>query len=442
LEAIQTSTAIEFPRYSCALAAQQTVVAIKRAAPIVHAGPGCIMKICGMVGQGDGYAGGGDIPCTNTGEREVVYGGEDRLREIIDGSFKVIDADLYVVLSGCTSDIVGDDIKSVVLGFSQAERPVVCAETGGFKSSNYVSHELVVKEIIDQYVDLHKNGGVERGLVNVFASVPYQDPFWNGNLEELKRLFEGIGLKVNILFGEDSGGIDEWKTIPNAQFNIVVNAWVGLGIAQHLEEKYGTPYIRFPYFPIGARDTSQMLRQAAEFGAVDNAVAAAFIKKEEAKYYGYLDTTMDFLLEFRYGLPRRFYTLLDASYAIGFSRFLLNDIGILPSRQFILDDTPERFRDEITGLFAEISGLRSAEIEFLSDAGVAHELIRDDENRNRALILGSAWERELANGLGADLLIVSVPITYRLILGCAYVGYRGGIRAIEDIYGRVLDTFR
>jgi len=63
---------IEQPRYSCALGAQQSVVAIKRAVPIVHAGPGCSGKISRLIGQGEGYAGGSTIPCTNSSETEIV----------------------------------------------------------------------------------------------------------------------------------------------------------------------------------------------------------------------------------------------------------------------------------------------------------------------------------------------------------------------------------
>lgn len=436
------STCIEFPRYTCALGAQQSVVAIPRAVPISHSGPGCNTKIAGLIGQGEGYAGGNSIPCTNVSEMEVIYGGENRLRDVIEGSFQVLDADLYVVLSGCTSDIVGDDIASVVSRYQSEDRPIVYAETGGFKSNNYRSHEVVVNQIIDQYVDRHRQDGVTRGLVNVFASIPYQDPFWNGNLEELKRLLEGIGLKVNILFGDGSRGVSEWKTIPNAQFNLVVGAWVGLEIAEHLKELYGTPYFHFPYFPIGAHDTSIFLRQVTEYAEIDGETAERFIQKEEKKYYGYMDTTMDFLLEFRYGLPRRSYSLLDASYSLGFSRFLFNEVGIIPAGQFVLDNTPEKFQEEIRKEFSRISDRRRIEVRFEVDAGLAHEQILAEEQHNRALILGSAWERELANRLEADLLIVSVPVTYRLILGCTYLGYRGGIRAIEDIYGQVLGTFR
>lgn len=437
------SKLIEQPRYSCALGALQTVVAIKRAVPILHSGPGCGDKITSLIGQGEGYAGGNTIPCTNASESEIIFGGEDKLKGVIDGAFKVIDADLYVVLSGCTSDIVGDDIGSVTNEYQKQGKAIVYAETGGFKSNNYVSHNIVVNAIIDQYVDKFKTKTeVEPRLVNVFATVPYQDPYWNGNLEEIKRVLEGIGLKVNILFGHESGGIEEWKTIPSAEFNIVVSAWVGLSIAENLKQKYGTPYLHFPYLPIGGNETTNFLHQVSQFGDLDKTIVEAFINKEEKKFYSYIERTADFMLEFRYGLPRIFYTILDASYAIGFSKFLLNELGIIPAKQFIIDDTPEEFRESIVEQFNKISKFRSAKVEFAVDGGAIQEEIRKDVQTNRALILGSGWERDLAKDLGADLLIVSVPVAYRLTLNCGYAGYNGGLRVIEDIYDRVLGTYR
>lgn len=434
---------IEQPRYSCALGAQQSVVAIKRAVPILHAGPGCGTKINRLLGQGEGYAGGNTIPCTNASESEIVFGGEARLKSVIEGAFQVIDADLYVVLTGCTSDIVGDDIGQVTGEFQAQDKPIVYVETGGFKSNNYVSHETVVNAIIDQYVDKFNQDKTKiNGLVNVFASIPYQDPYWNGNLEEIKRILEGIGLSVNILFGDQSEGIGEWKTIPNAAYNIVVNAWAGLGIAKHLEDKYGTPYFHFPYLPIGGAETTKFLRQVAKELNLAEERVEKFITKEEKRFYSHIERTADFMLEFRYGIPRRFYTILDASYAVGFSKYLLNELGIIPAKQFIIDNTPEEFHESIRNEFTHISEIRAADVEFLVDGGMIQEKIRNDEHKNRSLILGSAWERDLAKEIGADLLIVSVPVAYRLLLSCGYAGYNGGLRVIEDIYDRVLDTYR
>ncbi|WP_025692018.1 nitrogenase component 1 [Paenibacillus zanthoxyli] len=440
------SKLIEQPRYSCALGVQQTVIAIQRAVPIVHAGPGCSTKIHGLLGQGEGYAGGSTIPCTNSSESEVVFGGEKKLRGVIDGAFKVIDADLFVVLTGCTSDIVGDDVGQVTREFQNLGKPIVFAETGGFKSNNYVSHDLIIKAIVEQYVDRYApaKGEVIPGLVNVFASIPYQDPYWIGNLQEIKRLLTGIGLTPNILFGPESGGVSEWLTVPQAEFNIVVSAWPGLRSAKLLKRKYGTPFYHFPYLPVGGAETSRFLREVAAFGtSIDREKAEKFIADEERKFYTHIERTADFMLEFRYGIPRVFYTILDATYAVGFSKYLLNELGIIPAEvQYIIDDTPEQYREGIREQFRRISDRRSANVEFSVDGGEIQENIRKTSPKQRALILGSGWERDMAVDIGADLLPVSVPITYRLVLNCGYAGYNGGLRLIEDIYDRVLGTYR
>jgi nitrogenase molybdenum-iron protein beta chain len=178
------------------------------------------------------------------------------------------------------------------------------------------------------------------------------------------------------------------------------------------------------------------------FGSLNQEKAEAFIVSEEEKFYSYIERTADFMLEFRYGIPRIFYTLLDASYAIGFAKYLLNELGILPARQYIIDNTPEIYQEAIREQFRHISDLRSVEVEFIADGGQIQEEIRADKINKRALILGSGWERDLAREIGADLLTISVPVTYRLVLNCGYAGYNGGLRVIEDIYDRVLDTYR
>ncbi|WP_330399401.1 nitrogenase component 1 [Agathobacter ruminis] len=442
------SGTIEQPRFTCALGSCQSVVAIKKGVPILHSGPGCGGQISRLIGQGEGYAGGSTAPCTNAEEADVVFGGEKKLRSVIENSFKVIDGDIYVVLTGCTAAITGDDIAAVTGEFQEEDKPIVYVEEGGFRSNNYASHERLVNAIIDQYVDKFKySDEKEEGLVNVFASIPYQDPYWSGNLEGIKKVLTDIGLKVNILFGNESDGVEEWKRIPNAQFNIVIGPWVGVKIAKHLKVKYGQPFLQFPYLPIGAIETSRFLRSVAEFGHLDEIRVENYIKKEEAKYYAHIEKMADFMLEFRYGIPRRVYTIADSSYALGFSKFLLNELGIIPGPQYIVDDIPEKYQDRVKEEFDNISILqkRTVEVVFDPDAG-KNQLRLEEDAKNyedkRILILGSSWDKNLADKLHADLLIISVPVQHRLIMNCGYTGYEGGLRAIEDIYDRVLATYR
>jgi nitrogenase molybdenum-iron protein beta chain len=433
---------IEQPRFSCALAAQQTVLAIPRALPIVHSGPGCVGKTFGFTSygagfQGEGYGGGGTVSCTNTNEQDVVFGGEEKLSRFIDGAFKVLKGDLFVVLSGCTSGIVGDDVVQVAAAFARRGRPVVGVETSGFRGNNYLGHELVVKGIIEGFV-----GDVEvrpkRGLVNVFSVVPCQNPFWRGDLEEIKRILQAVGLEVNILFGNESGGVEEWKTIPQAQFNLVLSSWVGLETAELLKRRYGTPWLHIPYLPTGAEETSRALREIGIFAGLDQARVEAVIRKEEKRFYAYFVSLADFLADFRNNIPFELYTIADSSCAAGLSGFLVNELGFVPRGVYITDDPPVMKQGAIEKAFAAMAADFDGTLSFQIDGGAIQEDIRRKLGKsNKAVIMGSTWEDRLAAENGNLSLHVSLPINNSVIINRSYAGYNGGLRLIEDIYAGI-----
>ncbi|MDR2842872.1 MAG: hydrogenase, partial [Spirochaetaceae bacterium] len=177
---------LDQPRYKCALAAMQTVHAIPRVIPILHAGPGCASKLNDNNGTSGMYSP-NIFPCTSVSEKEVVFGGTDKLRSTIENALKIIDADMFVVLTGCTQELIGDDVGEVVREFADAEKTVIFANTPGFKGNNYLGHDWVQRAIFEQYLPrVSKNAAVQKGLVNLFVSPPMQDAFWLGNLRELE----------------------------------------------------------------------------------------------------------------------------------------------------------------------------------------------------------------------------------------------------------------
>ncbi len=441
---------IEQERYTCAIGALHSVVAIPRAVPILHSGPGCGEMVGGFYERSKGYAGGSTMPCTNFTEKEVVFGGIERLRQVIKNTYKVLNTDLQVVMTGCTAGIVGDDVESLVHEFQDEGRPIVSVETAGFKCNNFEAHSLVVNAIIDQYVSLFEDENKarsERNTVNLFASIPYQDQFWKGNLREYKRLLEGIGLKVRVLFGPESEGVSEWKKIPRANFNILVSPWYGRPIVEHLKEIYGQPYTEFPYVPIGANETEKFLKQIISFArengaAIDVYKANAFIAKERSAYYEEIENLATFLLEFRYGLPNHVHIIHDAGYVAGLSRFLLYEVGIVPKEQFIVDNTPEKEQPHIIAAVEATSKKRKIPLIFEPDAGKVQDIIRGLSHEGRGLLIGSGWEKELAKEKNYDFLSAALPTPYRMVLTTNYAGFSGGLRVIEDIYDRVLATYR
>lgn len=433
---------LDEPRYVCALGAMQTVQAIYRAIPVIHAGPGCAGKLAGSLAgtTGDsGYLNPQTYPCTNIGETEVVFGGESKLRDVIENSLKVMDGDIFVVLSGCTTEIVGDDIDQVVSEFEDAVKPVISVPTAGFKGTNIEGHEWVVTGLINQYLTRLPKGEKIIGLVNIWASVPSYDPHWLGNIRELENLVRELGLTPNSIFGEFRG-IENLDKVPLAEFNLLVSPWVGLDNVKLLETKFGTPYLHYPTLPIGAHETSAFLRAVGDFAGVDQKHIDALIEKHEKEYYFYLERSVDIFFENRTA-SKMFTTVTDAANALAFSKFLVNDLGLMPNTQFITEGVPEEHQARVAEYFKDFSYGIEANVVFSTDGYLIHKQIEQEEFAGAPLIIGSIFEKNLARQLDGNFLCISVPIKEKVILHSTYVGYHGGLKLMEDIFTNVYQTF-
>jgi nitrogenase molybdenum-iron protein beta chain len=420
----------------------QTVQAISRAIPVIHAGPGCAGKLAGgMAGTtGDsGYLNPQTYPCTNIGESEIVFGGEQKLREVITRSLQVMDGDLFVVLSGCTTEIVGDDVDRVVADFADASKPVISVSAPGFKGTNLQGHEWVVDALIRQYLSRRPAGPKIPGLVNLWGPVPSFDPYWLGNIRELENLIRSVGLTPNTIFGEYRG-VDNLDRVPQADFNLLVSPWVGLDNVRLLEETFGTPYLHYPTLPIGAHETSAFLRTLTEYAHLDPVHTEALIHRNEREYYYYLERSVDIFFENRTA-SRKFSTVTTVANALAFSRFLVNDLGLMPATQYITENVPEERQEEVAEHFRHFSYGIEADVVFTTDGHSIHRSIEADDYAGTPLILGSIFEKKTARRLGGNFVCISIPVQEKVILHSSYVGYHGGLKLLEDIYTSVYQSF-
>lgn len=416
-------------RYKCALGAMQTVQAIERAIPILHSGPGCAQKLSDGNGS-SGYFSPNIFPCTSINEKDFVFGGVKKLHSTIENSLKVIDADLYVVLTGCIPEIVGDDSGEVVSEFADADKPVIYAPTAGFKGNNYRGHEQIIDAIIDQYTK--KTDKKEKGLVNIWADVPYQDLYWLGNLRELEKLIKELGLTPNTIFGYQRG-IANIDKIASAEFNLLISPWVSVKNVKKMEKKLGIPYLHYNTLPIGAFETSKFLREVGKFAGVDENKVEAVITEHESYYYYLIERFADLFLENRV-INKQFSVVADAQYALGITKFLTNDLGLVPAKQFITDDTPKEYREAITEEFKKLNYGLEAEVVFETDSYKVHEQIKSHDYHGYPLVLGGYYDKEVTEDLKGNFLNISWPVKDKIVLNDAIVGYEGGIRLIEDIY--------
>ena len=427
-------------RYACAVGATNTVVAIKGAVPIANCSPGCQLKTTAMLTFENGFqgsiaAGGGNMPSANSTENDVVFGGIKTLDELIKSTLKIYEGDLFVVLTGCVGELIGDNVPDLVSNYQRAGYPIVYANTAGFKGNNLYGHEVVVDAIIDQFVGEYQ-GEKKKGLINLWFETPYYNHNWRGDYQELARILRGAGFEVNVLFGAENPGVEAWKRIPQAQFNLVVSPWVGIKNAEHLQKKYNQPYLHIPEIPVGEEATAKFIRQVVEYAGIDKAQSEQFIRQEADIYYYYLEHFSEFFAEYWYGMPSEFVVTADAAYALAYSKFLADQIGLIPKKVMITDNTPEKYRPAITEYFKNnISEGVSIDVEFEEDGYLVEKKIESVEfTSGKPLILGSSWELTLADKKGALFFEVATPSSETLVINRSHIGYRGALQFLERIY--------
>ena len=436
---------LDQPRYKCALAAMQTVQSIPGAIPVLHSGPGCAAKLNDNNGTSGRYSP-NIFPCTSISEKEVVFGGSNKLRSTIENALKVIDSDLFVVLSGCTGEIIGDDIEEVAGNFADAEKPVVWAKTPGFKGNNYVGHDWILKSIFEQYLsrddvsEFIETKGKEKGLVNIFVAPPQQDPYWLGNLREIENLISAIGLKPNTIFGFGRS-LENLKKAATAEFTVLISPWAGLESAKYLERRYGIKLLQYPVLPIGASETSKFLRAVQEFTGADKELTERVITEKEAEFYYYIERFADTLLETRI-LGKRFTVASDSQYAIAVTKFLVNDMGLFPEKVFITDDAPKSFQQKITDELNNLNYGITTPVQFTTDGHDIHEQIKAADFAGTPLILGSNWEKKLAVEIGAHFVNVSYPMLEKLVINDHIAGYSGGLHLLEQIFTAAMSKLK
>ena len=143
---------IEQVRYACSLGALASVIAIPGAVPITHCGPGCATKQFHALSGINAYQGGEfHVPSTNIGNREVIFGGADRLDELIAATLKVMEAELFVVQTGCIPGLVGDDVASVVSKYRGAACRSCSPRPAAIAATTSPDTKPIIRAIVDQY---------------------------------------------------------------------------------------------------------------------------------------------------------------------------------------------------------------------------------------------------------------------------------------------------
>ncbi len=437
---------IERSKFSCALGgALTTIAAIKRAVPIVHASGGCASALSGAYNLGSGYrgvgyCGGSMIPTSNIAQSQIVFGGEDKLSGQIEATLKYVKGDLYVAVSGCQTEMIGDDTVGIASRFR--DQNVIGVSTPGFLGNTLRGYDAVLSALIKNLVE--KTDQKSATTVNILGIVPGHDVFFRGNISHLKELLGKIGVKANTFFG-DNETVEDIKKYGDASLTVVLSESAGQIAAKAFENTHNIPYITTD-LPIGPKASERFLHLIGEKLGIDRGVIDKVIEEENEYFYSYLERVVDVVADLDF--QRYLVTITDSYYAYPLVDFISEELGWIPHFVSVNDIQNKEKQDAYAKKFEQLTSETKPQVIFEDKVGLTKKKLRkswpynNNQKYYNALgplyVVGSVVERNLATEYGAGFLSVAYPVSNRAVLNKGYAGFRGALSLVEDLLSNLV----
>jgi nitrogenase molybdenum-iron protein beta chain len=369
-------------------------------------------------------------------EGASVFGGLANLTQALKNIFTIYNPDIVAVHTTCLSEIIGDDIPTIVKrareeGIIPEGKLVIHTNTPSFVGSHVTGFANMVVSIIKY---LAERAGETRNQINLIPG--FVEP---ADIRELKRLCWLMGVPAVVL-PDTSGVLDgpldgEYHmypkggtTIPEIKSMGDSMATLALGhFASHptgiaLENKHQVP-AAFLELPIGVAATDAFIQALRPYG---HAVPAE-LEIERGRLIDMISDIQQYFHEKRVAVAG------DPDHVVGLVQFLV-ELGAKPV-YVITGSHGNHFEKRLHEILDPL--VPEAKIKQAADFFELHQWMK---NGPVDLLVANTYGKHLARVEGVPFVRVGFPILDRV--GHRFfptLGYAGAIRLIDQMFNAFLD---
>lgn len=374
------------------LGAYRAFVSVKNAFLLVHSVSGCSWGALALhqMGRQDAVR----QACTMMHEHEVVFGGEQKLRDALE-ILKNHSPERVYVLNGCPSDMIHDDIQGVI-DAADCPFPVKWMNTAGYCGSMRQGY-------MDAMCFLARNlpnGALKSDMPSVnLVGISLDDFKAEADTESIRSMLEPE-VKLNATLPMLDGA--QMERFSAAHLNLVFRGFEAVGGA--LKASLGMDYIVVDY-PYGAEGSRRFLQR------VDTALQT----------------------NHRETIAQGFIQAADSTRKVVHLLRLIHQAEAAVAGDYMRSVAMERFLREEMGLriCATLDDRHSA-----ADADEWGERIH---NSGTVLVFGSSFQRHVEDEVPARLVRFAYPVLDSVALGYQpYAGFDGLDFLLSDILNAVM----
>ena len=203
------------------LGAVFVAVGFEKTLPFVHGSQGCVAYYRSHFSRH--FKEPTSCVSSSMTEDAAVFGGLNNMIDGLANSYSMYKPKMIAVSTTCMAEVIGDDLNAFIKtarekGSIPADYPVPFAHTPAFVGSHITGYDNAMKGVLEYFWDgragtIDKVARVPNGKINFLGGF---DGYTVGNLREIKRIFEVMGVDATIL-GDNS---DVWDTPTDGEFRM------------------------------------------------------------------------------------------------------------------------------------------------------------------------------------------------------------------------------
>ncbi len=194
---------------------------------------------------------------TDVSEKEIIFGGEKKLRAALDELIPELKPKAAFVYSTCIVGLIGDDVDAICRQTSAKYGiPVIPVDSPGFKGTKRLGYQAAC-DSISKLIGTGDTSKVGPLSINLLGEFNIAGEAWM-----IREYFEKIGIEVVATMTGD-GRVDDIRRAHGAKLNLVQCSGSMTALAKLMQETHGIPFKRVSFF--GMEDTAKAIYEAAGF---------------------------------------------------------------------------------------------------------------------------------------------------------------------------------
>ncbi|MFP5212813.1 MAG: nitrogenase iron-molybdenum cofactor biosynthesis protein NifE [Acidobacteriota bacterium] len=194
---------------------------------------------------------------TDLQERDIIFGGEEKLYRALIELIDRHGPKAAFVYSTCIVGIIGDDLEAVCRRVAEEKGiPVLPVQSEGFKGNKREGYSAACKAMF-RLVGTGDTTGISPLSVNILGDFNLAGEIWI-----IRDYFARMGVETVANITGD-GRVGDIMRAHGAALNVVQCSGATMELAKMMKESYGTPFLRVSYF--GVEDMAESLYSVARF---------------------------------------------------------------------------------------------------------------------------------------------------------------------------------